>query len=229
MKLLAAAAGTILESVRCREAIDERSPMDLTTWLLYLAAAIGLSLSPGPNGLLALTHGALFGQRKTINTILGGAVGFVALIGLSLFGIGALLQSSVAWLTVLKWLGGAYLVYLGIQVWRSPPIQLEPRRATDVATAGELFRQGALSAVTNPKGLLFFAAFLPQFVDPSKSLFVQFVVMSATFAIVEIITEFALASTAHRLRPWLSRVGKQFNRACGGTFVAIGAALPLRG
>lgn len=202
--------------------------MDLTTWLLYLAAAIGLSMSPGPNGLLALTHGALYGRRRTMNTILGGAVGFVVLIGLSMFGIGALLQSSVVWLTILKWVGGAYLIFLGVQVWRSPPINLEPGQAVQVTTSMELFRQGALSAVTNPKGLLFFAAFLPQFVDPSRSLLVQFAVMAGTFALVEIVTEFALASAAHRLSPWLRRVGKQFNRACGGAFIAIGAALPLR-
>ncbi len=202
--------------------------MDLTTWLLYLAAAIGLSMSPGPNGLLALTHGALYGRRRTMNTILGGAVGFVVLIGLSMFGIGALLQSSVVWLTILKWVGGAYLIFLGVQVWRSPPINLEPGQAVQFTTSMELFRQGALSAVTNPKGLLFFAAFLPQFVDPSRSLLVQFAVMAGTFALVEIVTEFALASAAHRLSPWLRRVGKQFNRACGGAFIAIGAALPLR-
>jgi homoserine/homoserine lactone efflux protein len=202
--------------------------MDLTTWLLYLAAAIGLSLSPGPNGLLALTHGALYGYRKTLNTILGGAVGFIALIGLSLFGIGALLQSSMVGLTVLKWVGGAYLIYLGVQVWRSPPIVLEPKQQAAPVSPREMFRQGALSAVTNPKGLLFFAAFLPQFVDPSRSLLLQFLIMAGTFALVEIATEFALASAAHRLRPWLRRVGKQFNRACGGAFVVIGAALPLR-
>ncbi|MFY7854605.1 MAG: LysE family translocator [Rubrivivax sp.] len=203
--------------------------MDFTTWLLYLAAAIGLSLSPGPNGLLALTHGALYGHRRTMNTILGGALGFVTLIGLSMFGIGALLHSSVTWLTVLKWVGGAYLVFLGVQVWRSPPLDLEPQRSGPVLSSGQMFRQGALSAVTNPKGLLFFAAFLPQFVDPARSLLVQFVVMAGTFAVVEIVTEFALASAAHRLRPWLRAVGKSFNRACGGAFVAIGAALPLRG
>lgn len=203
--------------------------MDLTTWLLYFAAAVGLSLSPGPNGLLALTHGALYGHRKTMNTILGGAVGFVALIGLSMFGIGALLQSSIVWLTVLKWVGGAYLIYLGVQVWRSPPINLEPQRASGTFSSVGMFRQGALSALTNPKGLLFFAAFLPQFVDPTRSLVAQFVVMAVTFALVEIVTEFALASAAHRLRPWLRRVGRHFNRVCGGAFVAIGTALPLRG
>jgi threonine/homoserine/homoserine lactone efflux protein len=125
--------------------------------------------------------------------------------------------------------GGAYLVFLGVQVWRSPPLDLEPQRSGPVLSSGQMFRQGALSAVTNPKGLLFFAAFLPQFVDPARGLLVQFVVMAGTFAVVEIVTEFALASAAHRLRPWLRAVGKSFNRACGGAFVAIGAALPLRG
>ena len=96
--------------------------MDLNTWLIYLLAAIGLSLSPGPNGLLALTHGALHGRRKALWTISGGALGFVLVIALSMFGIGALLQTSLVWLTVLKWVGGAYLVWLGIQVWRSAPL-----------------------------------------------------------------------------------------------------------
>ena len=99
--------------------------MDLSTWLIYLMAAIGLSLSPGPNGLLALTHGALHGRRKALYTIFGGAFGFVAVIALSMYGIGALLKTSLVWLTVLKWVGGAYLVWLGIQVWRSPPIGFE--------------------------------------------------------------------------------------------------------
>jgi threonine/homoserine/homoserine lactone efflux protein len=92
-----------------------------------------------------------------------------------------------------------------------------------------LFRQGALSALTNPKGLLFFAAFLPQFIDPARSLVLQFVTMAATFAVIEIATEVFIASMAHRISPWLRRVGRRFNQACGGVFVAIGAALPLRG
>jgi threonine/homoserine/homoserine lactone efflux protein len=203
--------------------------MDLNTWLIYLLAAVGLSLSPGPNGLLALTHGALHGRRLTLFTIAGGALGFVLLIALSMFGIGALLQTSLLWLTVLKWVGGAYLVWLGIQVWRSPPLGTTLAATGGQARGGVLFRQGLLSAVTNPKGILFFAAFLPQFIDPARSLWLQFVVMAGTFALVEIATELFIASAAHRIRPWLQRVGKAFNRACGGVFMAIGAALPLRG
>ena len=203
--------------------------MDLHTWLIYLLAATGLSLSPGPNGLLALTHGALHGRRKALYTIFGGALGFIAVIGLSLFGIGALLQASVVWLNIMKWVGGAYLVWLGIQVWRSPPIGIEVRGSAESRPGWSLFRQGALSALTNPKGLLFFVAFLPQFIDPDRSLFVQFVVMAGTFAAIEIVTELFIASMAHRISPWLRRVGRRFNQACGGVFVAIGLALPLRG
>ena len=203
--------------------------MDLHTWLIYSAAAIGLSLSPGPNGLLALTHGALHGRRKALYTIIGGAFGFIAVIALSMFGIGALLQTSVVWLTVMKWVGSGYLVWLGIQVWRSPPIGIEARGAAEPRAGWSLFRQGALSALTNPKGLLFFAAFLPQFIDPARSLFVQFVIMAGTFAAIEIATEMFIAGMAHRISPWLRRVGRRFNQACGGVFMAIGAALPLRG
>lgn len=202
--------------------------MQLDTWLIYFAAALGLSLSPGPNGLLALTHGALHGRRKTLWTIFGGSFGFIAVIALSMFGIGALLQTSLLWLTVLKWLGGAYLVWLGIQVWRAPAIGVELQAAQDARGGWSLFRQGALSAMTNPKGILFFAAFLPQFIDPERSLLLQFAIMAGTFAGIEVVTEFVIASTANRIRPWLQRSGKRFNRACGGIFVAIGAALPLR-
>jgi homoserine/homoserine lactone efflux protein len=202
--------------------------MQLHTWLIYLVAATGLSLSPGPNGLLALTHGALHGRRKALFTIFGGALGFIVLIALSMFGIGALLQASLTWLTIMKWVGGAYLVWLGIQVWRSPPIGIDAHAVVEPRAGWSMFRQGALSALTNPKGLLFFAAFLPQFVDPARSLFVQFVVMAGTFAIIEIATEMFIASMAHRISPWLRRVGRRFNHACGGVFVAIGVALPLR-
>lgn len=202
--------------------------MELQTWFLYTLAAVGLSLTPGPNGLLALTHGALYGARKTIFTILGGSVGFSAVIGLSMFGIGALLATNVGLLVVLKWVGGAYLIFLGIQVWRSPSLG-ESRTEVKASSGGKLFQAGLLSAISNPKGILFFVAFLPQFIDPAGSLFIQFVIMAATFVVIEFIYELLVASLADRIQPWLKRVGKNFNRVFGSVFIAIGALLPLRG
>ncbi len=203
--------------------------MSLETWLLYLLAAIGLSLSPGPNSLLALTHGALYGPRRALYTVLGGALGFFVLIGLSMFGIGALIAATPVALTFLKWVGGTYLVWLGVQVWRAPPVGLDAAARAVPRSGASMFRQGALCAATNPKGLLFFAAFLPQFVEPARSLVLQFLVMAGTFVAIEIVTEAVIAGTAHRLSPWLQRVGRRFNQACGGLFVAIGLLLPLRG
>jgi homoserine/homoserine lactone efflux protein len=202
--------------------------VELHTWLIYLLAAAGLSLSPGPNSLLALTHGALHGRRKTLYTVAGGSLGFITIIALSMFGIGALLKASLAWLTVLKWVGGLYLVWLGIQVWRSPPIAVDTAKGAEATSGWPLFRQGLLAAATNPKGILFFAAFLPQFIDPARSLVVQFAIMAGTFIATEIITEVFIATVAHRISAWLARVGRTFNRACGGVFVTIGALLPLR-
>lgn len=202
--------------------------MDLQNWLLYTAAAVGLSLTPGPNGLLALTHGALYGARRTVFTILGGSVGFAAVIALSMFGIGALLAANVGLLVLLKWLGGAYLVWLGIQVWRSPALN-QSRTAATLTSGRSLFQAGLFSALSNPKGILFFVAFLPQFIDPSRSLLVQFVIMAATFVVIEFFYELVVASLADRIQPWLKKVGKTFNRVFGGVFIGIGILLPLRG
>lgn len=201
--------------------------MALDTWLIYLLASIGLSLTPGPNSLLALTHGALYGARRTLFTICGGVVGFSALIALAMFGLGALLQTSASLLLVLKWLGGAYLLWLGIQLWRHPALRLELADGAAPLGALGLFRQGLLSALANPKVLLFYGAFLPQFIDAQRSLLPQFLVMAATFVSVEFLVEYLLARLAFRIRPWLAKGGKGFNRCCASLFAVIGVALPL--
>lgn len=197
-------------------------------WLVYFVAAIGLSLTPGPNGLLSLTHGACFGFRPTIYTVVGGALGFFLLIAISLAGMGTLLTASERAFTAAKWIGAAYLVYLGIRVWRAPA----PALALGTREAGwgearslRMFTQGFLVSVSNPKALIFFAAFLPQFMTPGVSYSVQLAVFGGTFVVVEIIYELFLAVMAQRVAPWLARHGRWFNRVAGVTFVGIGAAL----
>lgn len=202
--------------------------MEFNVWLLYALAATGLSLTPGPNGLLVLTHGAIFGAKKTISTILGGGLGFALVIGASMFGIGALLQASQELLIVLKWVGGAYLVFLGIQVWRSPAIGVSKTSDREISSPA-MFRAGLLSAVTNPKGILFFVAFLPQFLDTERSLFIQFLIMASTFVAIEFVYEFVVALLADKIQPRLRKSGKVFNRIFGLVFMTIGVLLPLRG
>lgn len=203
--------------------------MEISNWLIYFLAVLGLTFTPGPNGLLALTHGAIYGSRKTIATILGGSLGFATVIGFSMFGIGALLAASAQLLIVMKFVGGAYLVWLGIQVWRSPSLGETKPLGTKVVSNFSLFRQGALAALTNPKGILFFVAFLPQFIDPDLSLINQFLVMATTFVVIEFIYEYVVAALANKIKPWLAKFGKKVNRVFGGIFMVIGVALPLRG
>ena len=153
--------------------------------------------------------------------------GCVALIALSMLGIGALLKASASALTVLKLLGGVYLIWLGVRLWRAPAIHLRADASKAGIRRAGLFRQGLLTALSNPKALLFYGAFLPQFIDPARDLPVQFVIMATNFVAIEVGVEYLLARLAHRIRPWLERTGRNFNRACGGLFVAVGIALPL--
>lgn len=199
--------------------------MTFDTWLLYLAAVTGLAMAPGPNSLLALCHGATLGCRKTLPTIAGGVSGFILVVSLAMLGIGSLMAASAHLLTALKYLGGAYLIWLGIQLWRSPGLNLQqqPQAGNGISR----YRQGLLAAIVNPKVLLFFGAFLPQFMSPDTPFWSQFVILVGTFVAVEFLVELIVAAMASHLRPWLGRHGKAFNRSCGGLFAALGASLPL--
>lgn len=202
--------------------------MSVELWLVYLVAAIGLSLTPGPNGLLTLTHGACFGLRPTVCTVLGGGLGFFVLIAASLAGMGALLAASEHAFTIAKWIGAGYLVYLGIRVWRSPAPGIAPGSPGALplpVNRLRMFNQGFLVAVSNPKGLIFFAAFLPQFIVAGDSYLFQLLVFGGTFVVVEVAYELLLAGMAQRIARWLARHGRWFNRATGGTFIGVGAIL----
>ena len=202
------------------------------TWLLYAAATLVLALTPGPSGLLALTHGGLHGARRTAFTAAGGVAGFTLLIALSMSGLGALLAASERAFEAVRLAGALYLVWLGVRAWRSPPPRPgAPAGGARGRRAGSLFAEGFLVALSNPKVILFFAAFLPQFLDPGRPLPVQFAVMAATFGLVEFAVEIALAAGSARLLPWLSREAnaRLFQRLTGGLFVGAGAALAVAG
>lgn len=124
--------------------------MQFDIWLFYVLTCLGIAVVPGPNALLVLTHGALHGNRKTLFTISGGVIGFAAVIALCVLGLGALLKASIIWLTVLKIVGGLYLVWLGIKLWRAEPVTLSLGNPC-VSSDGSLFRQGLLSAISIPR------------------------------------------------------------------------------
>jgi homoserine/homoserine lactone efflux protein len=200
----------------------------IDTWLLYAGATCLLSLTPGPNGLLALTHGGLFGARRTMATALGGVSGFSVLIALSISGLGALLVASEQLFNAIRWLGALYLMWLGYRTWRTPVVVQSTTSSHDNTRSFQsLFSEGLVVALSNPKAILFFAAFLPQFLDPASSLLLQFVIMALTLAVIEFVIEIGLAASSERLLPWLSkdRNSRWFQRTTGGVFVGAGAAM----
>lgn len=202
--------------------------MSWDTWALFAIATLGLTLTPGPNGLLSLTHGMRFGVRRTVYTVSGGCVGFLLLIAASMAGMGALLLASETAFTIAKWIGAVYLVYLGVRLWRTPTPET-PNSQTDIQEesppAKKLFAEGFLVATSNPKALIFFAAFLPQFIDPHAPWLIQLVILGGTCIAVEFVYELVLAGSAQRIAPWLGANARWFNRIAGATFVGIGGVL----
>ena len=201
--------------------------MSLELWLVFLLASV--ALSPGPNAILCLDHGARYGFGRAVFTALGSSVAMIAMVGATLLGLGALMVASESVFTAIKWVGAAYLVYLGVQLWRQPGFATAPLpgAARHMIARRAAFTKGALVMLSNPKTILFFTTFLPQFLTPSAPLAGQFVILAATLGLVEFAVELILAATAGRCAAWLSRHGRAFNRITGSAFIAIGAMVAL--
>ena len=201
--------------------------MTLQTWIIFASTVFLITASPGPNALLALTHGARHGASRAAATVLGSLTGFMVLLALSLVGLGALLAASATAFQIVKWLGALYLVYLGIKTWRSSP---EAVSASKGILSGakivrrSLFREGFLVAVSNPKILVFFAAFFPQFIVPSEPQLPQILILASTFALLELGWQLTYALGGGQLSRWLGRaeVARWFNRVTGGLFIGSG-------
>ncbi|WP_255554916.1 LysE family translocator [Moritella sp. 24] len=201
--------------------------MAFNLWLVFLVAAAGLAMVPGPNSLLALSHGARYGHKRTLFTICGGVMGFLILIAIAMFGLGAVLQAQPNAMTALQWIGAAYLVWLGVKLCYAPAIELTELGDCKMQSPANLFRQGFFAALSNPKVLLFFTAFLAQFIEPQKPLLPQFVVIAMTFICVEFLAEYGVARIAHYIRPKLMHSGQVFNQCCGMLFIVLGISMTL--
>ena len=197
-------------------------------WVVFLFTAIGLSLTPGPNGLLSLNHGMRFGVGNAVYTVAGGCAGFLVLIAISMAGMGVLLATSETAFTITKWIGAGYLIYLGVKTWQATP---QPASNTFSGKSNKeqsrknLFLQGFLVALSNPKALIFYAAFLPHFIDPDANWIIEFIVIGGTVVTVEFIYECMLASTAQGFSSWLRANGCWFNRLTGVIFIGIGSVM----
>jgi threonine/homoserine/homoserine lactone efflux protein len=203
--------------------------MTLSTYLLYLAAVALLVLTPGPTMLMSMTNAIAHGAPKAMASASGSITAALGMILLSSLGLGAVLAASDTAFWLLKLIGGAYLIYLGIKTFRSPVSSFDLPAASALAgvTKRQLYLQGLMVGASNPKALLFFAAFFPQFVDASLPWAPQFAVLALTFVVFELSTLSLCTLFAARVAPWLRQAGRArvFNRVSGGLFASMGCIL----
>lgn len=200
--------------------------MSLETWWLYLGAVVLIACTPGPNVLYVTTRSIRFGLGSAFIGMAGCLTALVLMLTGSVAGLSALLLALPDAFNLLKIAGAAYLVYLGVQLWREsvePDATPQPTGTSRLA----LFRDGFLIGISNPKLLIFAAAFFPQFIDPARAWGPQFALMVATFVGVELFfySIYALSGRklADRLMHGIWR--RRLNRASGVVFVGFGIAL----
>lgn len=202
--------------------------MELSTWITFLIATVAISLSPGPGAIAAMGAGLNHGYQRGQRIAFGLALGVWTQLAVVGVGLGALLATSGLAFAVVKWLGVAYLVWLGIQQWRAPaePLVAKDDGAPQATTRSLVLRGWTVNAL-NPKGTVFLIAVLPQFVDPAQPLLAQYLVIGATFGLVEFGVMSGYAALASRVLG-LFRTPRQMrglNRVFGSLFVLAGAFL----
>ena len=200
--------------------------MELSVWLTYLVTTIVLSVTPGPGVFSSVASGLNHGFRRGIWNGVGMQVANLILAALVSFGLGAILLASETAFAVVKWLGVAYLVYLGVVTWRAEP-QSFARQMDTMRTPWEIFLRGFLVSITNPKGIIFFAAILPQFIDIARAQLAQYAILTATTFTVDVFVMAGYTAAAARVvRVMRNAEGLRWiNRGLGGLFVAAGVAL----
>ncbi|QDO97274.1 LysE family translocator [Ferrovibrio terrae] len=198
-------------------------PVSLELWLAFIAAASIMILIPGPTTMMVLGHTMAGGPRTGALSLIGVTLGDVCAIALSMLGFSALLAASAEAFTAMKWIGAVYLVYLGIRLWRAPPMDLTPAN-TGKSSARDAILQTFLVTLLNPKGILFFAAFLPQFIDPTRPLWPQVAMLTVTMNVLAAGIQgcWIVMMGQARNRIASPRMLKNMNRAGGAMLVGAG-------
>jgi len=200
--------------------------MSIEHWLAFVAASSILLAIPGPTILLVISYALGHGRKVASATVAGVALGDFTAMTASMLGLGALLATSAAVFTVLKWVGAAYLIWLGIKLWRAP-IAIEAADGTMSVPAEKplrIFLHTYVVTALNPKSIVFFVAFLPQFLDLSRPLFNQMLIFETTFLVLATLnaTLYALMASAARQTIRKPKVQMIVNRTGGSLLIGAG-------
>lgn len=199
--------------------------MSFETWLAFVAASAVLLVIPGPTILLVVSYALGQGWRAALPTAIGVALGDFTAMTLSMLGIGALLAASATLFTALKLVGAAYLIWLGIKLWRAGGT-LDAKPVTERTEAVKMLAHSWLVTALNPKSITFFVAFLPAFIDPAADFLSQMLVFETTFLVLAFANAFGYALVASRARRFASdpRAIGVVNKVGGGLLVGAGVA-----
>ena len=208
--------------------------MHFTTWLTFFFAACVIAVSPGSGAVLSMSHGLNYGVKKASGTIMGLQAGLLLILAIAGAGVGSILMASELAFSVVKTVGALYLIYLGISQWRAKIDVAAENDASVVSAAStqapamsKRFLTGFLTNATNPKGIIFMVAVLPQFISHDAPLLPQLLILGVTMCAIDLVVMHGYAFAASTMQryfrdpKWL----KSQNRFFGGILMAIGAAL----
>jgi threonine/homoserine/homoserine lactone efflux protein len=199
--------------------------VSLETWIAFAAASAIMLAIPGPTVLLVITYALSHGRRATSATVAGVALGDFTAMTASMLGVGALLATSASMFAILKWMGAAYLIYLRLKLWRAPVAgDAEQTAAPADERLRPIFLHAFVVTALNPKGLVFFMAFLPQFLDASRPVAMQLVIFEATFLVLATLnaTGYGLLASLARGTIRKPRVQRLVNRLGGSLMIGAG-------
>ncbi len=205
--------------------------MSFTAWITFVIAACLISVSPGSGAVLSMSHGLAYGVRKASATILGLIAGLLLLLLVAGAGVGSLLLASELAFSVVKTVGALYLIYLCLNQWR---VKVGAGLSMDAAAARPAvpslrrrFMTGFLTNATNPKGIIFMVAVLPQFITQGRPMLPQLLILAATMLTIDAIVMHGYAFLAASMQRFFRDAGalKKQNRVFGGLLMAVGAAL----
>lgn len=200
--------------------------MSFDHWLAFTFASAILCIIPGPTILLVISYALGHGKKSAVATVVGVTLGDFTAMTASLLGLGALLATSANLFTILKWIGAAYLIFMGIKLWRAPIMGLSADGAFEEQETKSLrvLLHAYVVTALNPKGIIFFVAFLPQFLDLTQPLLPQMVIFEITFLVVATINASSYALLANLARQTIRKpsVQKTINRVGGSLLIAAG-------
>lgn len=203
--------------------------MDASTLALFVPACFALNMAPGPNNLLSVNNASRYGFRRSCLAGIGRLVAFAGMIALASAGLAAVLHTSELLFFGIKTAGAIYLFYLAWQLWRAKPGTAAGAGAAPAAGWWQLARQEFFVASGNPKAILIFTAFLPQFVDPAGAVGAQFFVLGVLFLLLEVVAMAAYSWMGARMQRWFAQPGgnRIFNRTCASLLAGAGMGLLL--